>query len=382
MTFTYADALDHVLAFAGLDASQGASTQHRRAVQAAIQVIPTRHDWKYYVGLLRVTTTAPYSTGTIAVDVTGGTYENMVTLTGGVWPSWIADGYLVIANVPYQVLARKSDTIITLVAQSAPAADIAAGTSYQALRDRYTLPVDFVSGDEAVVNDVGTVLTTVHPRDWSSQRRVNSGPGQPVFCAYVGSPTTRGRMAIAIWPPSDISYSIDLLYKRKPNPIVYEAVSGGLVSASASSTTVTGDGTSFTAGMVGSVIRFGSDNQVVPTGPTGAAPAALERTITAFTSASSIEVDEAMPATDSVTYLISDPIDIEITSMYEYFLRECEKQWRLISRSKATQEEILAYNQAWTQAREADSRDTSRHASMRGQRRRSGFNHYPINFGI
>lgn len=379
MIVTLDDMLDHLLAVAGMDAGASATALHRRAIQSAYQLIPSRHDWTYLRDIARVVTVEPYDTGTITGDVTGGAHENMVTLAGGTWPSWIASGYILVANVPYKVATRVSDTIIVLAEQSAPTEDIAALTEYQALQDQFALPVDFIAGDEVVVNDVGTLMQYAHPREWSVHRRVNSGPGQPVFYTYLGTTSPRGRLSIAIWPPSDAAYIIDILYKRAMRPLVYSQISDGLVAATADLTAITGTNTAFKSGMIGSIIRFGVDGgENVPTGPTGNEPATVERTITAVDSATSLTVDEAMPETITAAhYLISDPIDIEVSSMYEYFCRECEKQWRLVARSKATPEERDAYELAWQQAREADNRDQSRAAAWRGSSRRS-FSHMPI----
>lgn len=384
MLVTFDDILDHILDYAGSDAASSAVARHRRAIQNAYQVIPTRHEWSYLRGIARVVTVEPYDTGTIAYDYTGGANERQVTLTGGTWPTWIESGYLLISNIPYKVDTRVSDTIVTLSEATAPTSDIAAATEYQALQDQFNLPADFVAGDEATINEVGTLMQYVHPREWSSQRRVNSGPGQPVFYTYIGSTKPRGRTSIAIWPPTDAAYVIDILYKRSMRPLVYCQISDGLVAATADSTTITGTGTAFKAGMIGSIIRFGVDGgENIPTGPTGNEPAVVERTITAVASATSLTVDEAMPETiASAHYLISDPLDIDVPVMYEYFCREVEKQWRLVSRSKATPEEIsvenAAYNRAWLQAREADNRDRSRAAAWRGGAVRRDFSHMPI----
>lgn len=382
MIVTFSDMLDHLLAYAGMDAGASATVLHRRAIQAAYALLPTRHDWSYLRGIARVVTVGPYDTGTIAYDYTGGANERMVTLTDGTWPSWIASGYLLIANVPYRVETRVSDTIVVLTEQSAPTSDIAALTEYQSLQDQFAMPEDFIAGDEAVVNEVGTLMQYTHPREWSSHRRLNSGTGQPVFYTYIGSTSPRGRISMAIWPPPDAAYVIDVLYKRAMRPLAIASVTEGTVAATSGSVVITGTGTAFTSGMVGSIIRFGADgSQDVPTGDTGNSPAEVERTITKYTSATVVEVDEAMPATvTAAPFLISDPIDIDVAAMYEYFCRECEKQWRLVSRSKATPDERDAYDRAWVQAREADNRDQSRAASQRGQMRPSGLSHYPMDW--
>lgn len=319
-----------------------------------------------------------------AVTVTGnsgGATERRLTLTGGTWPDWAAQGSVVISNVPYLVEARLSSTVLTLASSASPAADIASGTSYEIRRDLYALPTDFVACDEVVVNEVGLVLEWQHPRTWASQRRVNTGPGRPVTFSLIGAANDPGEMRMALWPAPNAVYYIDMLYRRKFRPLVYADVNTGLASGSASGTTITGSGTAFAALHVGSVIRLGADNQDAPTGPRGNNPALYEGTITAYTSATSVTVSPALPqAFDQVKYQISDPVDIEEVGMSEYLLRECERQFRLLARMKETDGEATAYALAFTRALEADTRFSGRLASDRVQARRSGYVHYPISF--
>ena len=58
----------------------------------------------------------------------------------------------------------------------------------------------------------------------------------------------------------------------------------------------------------------------------------------------------------AVSYAISDPIDIDEGVMLTFFLRECEKQSRIIRREKALPEEPTAYAEAMFKAYEADAR--------------------------
>ena len=384
MIFTYQDALDHMLAYAGDDATATATTKHRRAIQMAYRMLPSRHNWDYLVGIGRVTTVAAYATGTISYDHTGGTNEREVTLTDGTWPSWAASGYLTIGNVTYEVDERVSDTVITLESGSNPGEDVAAGTAYSLQQDQYELPEDFVSGDETVANDVGTVLNYAHPRDWSSQRRISVGPGEPRIFSYVGDPGRIGSLKIVLWPAPDAVYQLDFLYRRKPRALVYEAESDGTVSVTASSTTVTGTGTNFKSGMVGSIIRLAADNQTVPTGDGGANPAVVERTITAVSSTTSLTVSSAISdAYTGVKYAITDPVDVDGIAMVEFFMRECEKQWRILARSIVQKlDEERDYRMAMVQALEANSHSTARRAAGRSQSRRSGFDRMPLDWGV
>jgi hypothetical protein len=232
-----------------------------------------------------------------------------------------------------------------------------------------------------VVNDIGLVLQWQHPRVWSSQRRVNTGPGQPVTFSLIGANNSPGQMRMALWPAPNAVYYIDLLYRRKFRPLVYADVSDGLATGSLDGTTITGTNTAFLAAHVGSVIRLGADNQNAPTGPRGNNPALYEGTITAYTSATSVTVSPALPqAFDQVKYQISDPVDIEEVGMSEYVLRECERQFQILARMKRTDLDGEAYALAFTRALEADARFSGRLASGRMQGRRSGYVHYPISF--
>lgn len=381
MRLTFADLTDHCLAYGGDDATVTATTKYRRAVQEAYNVIPSRHDWKHLWAIGRVTTNGGYATGTVTFDVTGGANERQLTLTGGTWPTWAADGYVIVNNVPYEVDARISGTIVTITAATAPPDDFTDQT-FTILRDQYQLPSDFLAGDEVVVNDVGVVLDYMHPRTWVGQRRTASGPGQPLSHTFVGDAGDPGTLHMAVWPPPDAAYAIDFLYRRRLRPLVFERISNGSVSATAASSTVTGVNTTFRSAMVGSVIRLSSTNQEAPTGDGGANPAAFESIITAVASATSLTVRDALPETfDATAYVVSDPVDIERAILGEYLLREVEKQFRSIARSVVPKlNEDVTYQEALIRACEADNRTTARAASGRSQSRRSGFDHYPMTF--
>lgn len=381
---TFSDLIDHVTAYAGDDAGRSATMKGRTAVVTAYKHLPTLQTWSYLWGLGRVITNAGVGTDTDASTVAYTASTRTVTLSGATWPSWAADGYVSIANTPYAVQSVPSSTTLILTAATAPAADIAAGTSYQLLRDQYPLPADFLSLDEVTVNGIGTVLAYMHPRDWASERRSVTGPGSPWMFSLVGDPVRIGRSKMVVWPPPDGVYNIDFPYRRTPRPLVYDRVTDGFASVALDGVTVTGTGTAFKAAHVGSVIRFGVNNQDEPTGDTGLNPAAHEAIITAVASATSLTIDTAAPeAVDAAKYLISDPVDIDRTVMGELLLREVERQFRIVGRTgspKQQAEEMTAYSLALTVAREADVRFTGRQAALRSQTRRSGFMHYPVQF--
>ena len=103
------------------------------------------HDWSFLYTQDSISIEAPYSTGTIAFDYTGGTHELQVTLSGGTWPAWAIEGEIEISGVDYGVATRISDTVILLDSNNNPGEDVAASTSYSLHKDDYNLPDDFGS---------------------------------------------------------------------------------------------------------------------------------------------------------------------------------------------------------------------------------------------
>ena len=96
------------------------------------------HQWSFLYEQKTFTTSAAYSTGTITIA------SGVVTLSGGVWPTWAADGELDISGAVYTVDTRDSGTQVTLTDLSATAD---AGTSYSIVRQFYSLDSDVESID-------------------------------------------------------------------------------------------------------------------------------------------------------------------------------------------------------------------------------------------
>lgn len=92
------------------------------------------HSWSFLKPRISMSFNAPYSTGT--VGIASGT----VTLASGTWPSWAADGYLVVEDVGYTVASRTSNSVIVLDDTSVT---VSSGAEYTLQQWQYTLPDDF-----------------------------------------------------------------------------------------------------------------------------------------------------------------------------------------------------------------------------------------------
>ena len=100
-------------------------------IQDGLRMVYSAHDWSFFKPVQDITTTAPYTTGTITV------VNGVVTLLTGTFPSWAADGLLKASNGYYSVASRDSNSQVTL---DDTTLDIAAGTTYELARPE--IPMD------------------------------------------------------------------------------------------------------------------------------------------------------------------------------------------------------------------------------------------------
>jgi hypothetical protein len=322
---TYHDVVDHLLDhFGGLEGGRNLKMA-KRAALAAYRTLPSVYNWSYFYKRGRITSVAAYSTGTIAYDHTGGTYERQVTLTSGTWPSWAARGILRISNIDYDVHERKSDTVVTLSASSNPGADVASSTTYTLSRDAYPLPVDFQSADQLRnVNKNWTWPSYVAPGDWLTAHSTREASNDPRLYTIMADPDFYGTMSVYFYPPPSAAHSFDFIYQREPGPLVVESYTTGTISVPVSSATLTGTGTAFTSSMKGSVLQFGTTTEL-PTGIDGLRPYQEQRTIASVNSSTELTLDAVVsnPHT-TVKYRISDIVDIESGAMFEAFMSLAE----------------------------------------------------------
>lgn len=357
MYVTFADLMDHALAYLGGDAARANSDRARRAVLSAYQDLPTRHPWHHYKRIGRITTVASYSTGTIEYDHTGGSSELLVTLTDGTWPTWAASGVLVIANVPYEVSERLDSTTLTLESLTNPGADVASGTSYTLYQDTYSLPSDLLTLYELTMDAVGDRVAYRPATEWAQVRRRDWGPGKPEFFCVTGDGTASGTLVVHFAPAPDAVYPVDFLYKRLARALAIDRKDAGTVSITSASATVTGVNTAFTSAMEGSVLRLSSDAKTAPTGNDGDNRAQFEGVIDSVASSTSLTLTAAAGQTLSgVKYVVSDPVDIDQAVHSRLLYRLIERQCRIVARVKENREDEREFLRALEEARAADAR--------------------------
>lgn len=328
---TYADAIDLLVDFMagqGVEVSQPAV---RRAIHAAYEDIANAHRWGCLSRHGRIFANARYTTGTALVyDHTGGSNEREATLTGGVFPSWAADGAIRFgsSDLVCDVQTRESDTVVTLNAVMNPGQDVTA-TSYVLYQRWIRLPSDFLAFTGPFTETSWQLGEELSLGEMLGMDRYNSSSGDTIYFSVGEVPDLYGQKALYIYPQMDSLRSIDFSYLRQPRELRYSghdaADYAGTITVTAGSDALTGTTTSFTSSHVGSIVRIGTSGTVLPSGRFGESPFSEERSILAVSDATNATLDADVTTSRSdVKYRITDPIDIGRVA-HNAFLRLAEK---------------------------------------------------------
>lgn len=181
---------------------------------------PNRPDsayrWSFLSPRYEMLLTAPYTTGTIGITA------GVVTLTGGTFPSWAAQGRLVVSGGSYDISTRDGNTQVTLNDTSV---SLTSGAEYSLQRVTYDLPANFGSFGEGPLT-----LANENLADCKSIQRVNesmirrmkdygalTGPPRMAshFIKEVSNNTTDAyqQWVIEFYPIADAAYVVEFTYE-------------------------------------------------------------------------------------------------------------------------------------------------------------------------
>jgi hypothetical protein len=173
------------------------------------------HIWSWLRPTSTLTTTAPYDTGTVTI------VDGVVTLSGGTFPSWSAQGEIAISSGVYTVSTRDSNTQVTLTDVTV---DASAGTDYTLRRYLYDLPTDF-SGFEGQltyaasqsviyppIENVSDSTLRRHRQQWDETDR----PRYVAIRPKTLDTTLGQRWQAAFFPAPDAAYVLEYRYRVEP----------------------------------------------------------------------------------------------------------------------------------------------------------------------
>lgn len=320
------------------------------AIACAYREIAGALPWSYLHKRTQINTNPAYSTGTVSYNAT----TNVLTLTGGTWPSYASQSTLIINSNIYAIQTVLSSTTVSLVPGRAPVVNITGGTAFTMVQGEYVLPIDFLRTEYLV--QVGSVWITkeVQPGSLLPTERIFYNPSRPWVFMIHGSSYYAGRQCLTFAPPPDIAYPFDLAYFAQPRQrTLAVAYSAGTVSANG--TSVVGVGTAFTSSMAGCVLRQGTTVSA-PVGEFGANGSTNETIIASVQDATHLTLLTPSVTTSGVGFVIDDYVDIDRVSMDELFCRLCESQFATLTRHNNRQQKKAEAMSALNVARARDVR--------------------------
>ena len=189
-------------------------------IRDGLRRVYAAHDWSFFKPIEDITTTAPYTTGTITV------VDGVVTLSGGTFPSWADYGILKVSTNYYSVGTRDGDTQVTL---DDTTVDVDAGTSYSLGRPEIALASTFeaVANDSALTYypDQNELYPAVEQRhDQAIRKKQMDDPyfDRPVYYSVRTvefDPTTGSRKRLALYPTPDAAYVLRVPMILRPTMI-------------------------------------------------------------------------------------------------------------------------------------------------------------------
>jgi hypothetical protein len=191
-----------------------------QCIRDGLHYVHTAHDWSFFRPIKDISTTAPYATGTVTIAA------GVVTLTGGTFPSWAADGILRVSNNYYSISLRNSGTSLTLDDTSVT---VAAATAFSLARPEIPLDESF----EAVANDShltyypdqNDLYPPVRQRGDQIVRTMqqdNPSYDRPRFYSVRSvefDPTVGSRKRLAFYPTPDAAYVLRVPMILRPTMI-------------------------------------------------------------------------------------------------------------------------------------------------------------------
>lgn len=224
MTASYATLLERVGHYLfGIRSSFSADqiVDIEESIEDGLHDVYTAHNWSFFSPIAEVTTTAPYTTGTVTVA------SGVVTLTTGTFPSWAAVGVLKIAENYYDINTRDSNTQVTLEDVTVT---VVAASTYVLSRPEYDLPTGFeaIAGDSNLHYEPGksNFYPPVRQRHDSQIRAMQqdyaSDEDRPIYYSVRTvefDPTVGSRKRIAFYPTPDAAYVLKVPMILRPTMI-------------------------------------------------------------------------------------------------------------------------------------------------------------------
>jgi hypothetical protein len=327
------------------------------AILNASRELAEAFKWRHMKTVHVLNLAAPFNTGTVSYQFTGGSSERLWTFSDTI-PSAANGRWMIRIGKNLWPLQRYlSPTTMQSPLSPNPEQDIAS-TGFELFQAFYLLPEQFMEMSFGFPQN-SLVSSFLGGAEVTWLNHLSPTSGTPFGFDVTGDPVLPQNKAITFtsWPATAQTYAFQ--YRRFGRKVKYFGFLSRERSGtcSISGTTVTGVSTAFESGMEGSIIRLATDNTDYPTEEVGENPYGYEGVIDKVSSTTSLTV---LSNTDgstltNVKYIISDPIDISPTMMTAFF-RGVEAQSEIIRQREGSGkgDAMQLYQDALATAKSAD----------------------------
>ena len=301
---TYYDLVEHLIT-ASFGGPQDAEQKDiRSSIHRAVHEVAYIRDWRWYHTHGRIIFNDSWS-GSVTFDRPSRTFLRQ---SGDPFPAYAANGRLRVSEVVSRIATRVNDNTLTADSVISHPESITSPATAIIYRSFYPLPNDFRSIDSPIDQNFWTHFVFVEP-DLAMKMELSQDRQGPPHAWTVRKDPDGNRWAIqVIGYPVEVE-TLDFTYRRVPRTLRLSGheTSSRQGTVSCSGTTVTGSGTAFTQGMVGSIIRFGTVPDL-PDSLGSMTPYQFEAKIVSVASSTSCEIDTSYTAS-GVKYFVTDPVD-------------------------------------------------------------------------
>ena len=201
--------------------SSDQTTDIEECIKDGLRDVYSAHDWSFFKPLEDITTTAPYTTGTLTI------VSGVVTLAGGgTFPSWAAQGLLKVSDSYYSVASRDSNTQITLDDTTVA---VSSGATYELGRPEVPLADTFeaVANDSDLTyypdqNEIPPKIRQRHDQFIRKCQQDDPSYDRPSFYSVRTvefDPTVGSRKRLAFYPTPDAAYVLRVPMILRPTMI-------------------------------------------------------------------------------------------------------------------------------------------------------------------
>ena len=201
------------------------TTDIENAINDGLRDVYAAHDWSFFHPVTAITTSAPYSTGTITIaDGVATLVDDVGSLVTAAFPSWAAQGVLKVDDGYYEVDSRYGDNQVTLEDTSVSADAL---SSYEICRHEYDLPASYEKIDGELTYEPGEsdYYPAIKARQEGELRRRlqdNAYTDRPLYYALRRAefdPTVGSRWRIVLYPTPDAAYMLYAPMKLRPTSL-------------------------------------------------------------------------------------------------------------------------------------------------------------------